>query len=53
MYRKKQEFFFKETDKGAYTTADKELKTATTVMVTGTSLKKRFNEQNNSCARAF
>ncbi len=32
---------------------NRELKQTTTATATGTSLNKRFNEQSNSCARAF
>ena len=31
----------------------REFKITTTATATGTSLNKRFNEQNNSCARAL
>ena len=32
---------------------NREFKITTTATATGTSLNKRFNEQNNSCARAL
>ena len=32
---------------------NKEFKITTTATATGTSLNKRFNEQNNGCARAL
>ena len=50
---------FAIVDKSSYHAArinvsrNREFKITTTATATGTSLNKRFNEQNNSCARAL
>ena len=40
-------------DDGTETKNIREFKITTTATATGTSLNKRFNEQNNGCARAL